>query len=206
MLIKKLLRRISVVFVLLLAAYQTAYAAVSPIDLLGGISTRMITELNRNKATLQTKPTVVYGIVNRLFLPYVDTVSMSRSVLGPTIWRQATTSQRQRFTDEFVTLVVRTYAAALAEYTDETVKFLPMRDNPASDRVVVDSHVIRRGAPLVPMNYRLRRYGNTWRIYDISVEGVSLVRSYRSQFSTKVANIGLDALIKELQTHNARVR
>ena len=186
---------------------QNVLAATSPLDLLGGISTRMITELNRNKATLKTKPNVVYGVVNRLFLPHVDTTSMARSVLGPVIWGQATPNERQQFTSQFVIVVVRTYATALAEYNDEAVKFLPLRDNLAtSARVKVDSLIIRRGAPAIPVSYRLRRVGSSWRIYDIAVEGVSLVRSYRSQFGPKVAKMGLSGLIKELQTHNARNR
>ena len=192
-------------WIIALCFMNTAWAMTTPLDLLGGISTRIITELDRNKATINTKPAVVYGIVNRLFLPHVDTVSMSRSVLGPTVWRQASATERQQFSHEFVTLVVRTYATALAEYNDETVKFLPMRDDPeVSSRVEVESRIIRRGAPAIAVSYRLRRVASTWQVYDIAVENVSLVRSYRSQFSSKIARIGLSGLIKELRNHNMR--
>src|SRR5437016_4174093 len=103
------------------------WAVSSPVELLQNTSNQLILALQQNHATLKTKPQIVYGIVNQILLPHVDVMSMSSKALGREAWLQATPMQRQAFAQQFVTLLIRTYSSALAQYTNEKVNFLPMR-------------------------------------------------------------------------------
>jgi len=179
------------------------WAISSPLDLLQNTSNQLISALQQNQATLKTKPEIVYSIVKKILLPHVDLVNMSSKALGRETWLKATPQQRQAFTQQFSTLLVRTYASALARYTDEKVNFLPLRGNcDGQMRVQVDSNILRDSGPTINVSYRLMRINNQWKLYDFSVDGVSLIQSFRSQFSEELQQKGLDGLINELTQHN----
>jgi phospholipid transport system substrate-binding protein len=181
------------------------WAISSPLDLLQTTSNQLITALQQNQATLKTKPQLVYGIVNQILLPHVDLVSMSRVALGREAWMQASPAQRQAFTQQFTTLLIRTYSSALAQYTDEKVNFLPLRGNFNTEaRVQVNSNIIRDSGPSINVSYRLMRVGEQWKLYDFSVDGISLVQSFRSQFAQELQQTGIDGLINKLAQHNAQ--
>jgi len=183
----------------------SAFAAPSPVIMLDTTAKQVIDGLKQNKVRLSKNPSVVYGIVYRYLIPHVDVYGMSRSVLGRNAWNQATDAQRKAFTKEFVQLVVRTYSGPLTEYTNETIKFLPIRGGYEGKSFVrVDSIIVRPSANNVPLNYSLVLIGNEWKIYDMSVEGVSLLQSFRSQFAQELSQGNMDQLIANLKKHNQK--
>lgn len=180
-----------------------AWAISSPVELLQDTSDQLISALQRNQATLKTKPQIVYGIVNQILLPHVDVMSMSSRALGRDAWLRATPAQRRSFAQQFVTLLIRTYSSALAQYTNERVNFLPMRgDYNSQSRVQVNSVIVRESGPSINLSYRLIRVGDQWMLYDFSVDGVSIIESFRSQFVGELQSGGIDGLITKLAQHN----
>lgn len=180
-----------------------AWAISSPVELLQNTSNQLISALQRNQATLKTKPQIVYGIVNQILLPHVDVMSMSSKALGREAWLQAAPMQKKAFAQQFVTLLIRTYSSALAQYTNERVNFLPVRgDYNNQSRVQVNSIIVRESGPSINLSYRLMRVGGQWMLYDFSVDGVSIIESFRSQFVEELQHSGIDGLIIKLAEHN----
>lgn len=181
---------------------QWALAALSPMSLMDQVTQQTLTELKNNQATLQTNPKVVYGIIHHILLPHVDLQEMSRLVLGREVWAKASPMEKQKFMMQFRLLLVRTYASALAAYKNETVKFKPPRGQGGS-QVQVDSLILQEGGPSIPVSYRLVFKNGQWKLYDLIVEGVSLVESYRAQFADAISKNGLNGVINQLEQKNA---
>ncbi len=117
-------------------------------------------------------------------------------------WRQATPEQKAQLTVEFRTLLVRTYSAALTAYKNAVVETKPLRPDPAANTVVVRTEVTTSNGTVVPIDYSLEKSSQGWKIYDVQIEGVSLVTNYRKQFNDTVSAGGIDALIKWLADRN----
>lgn len=198
------MKKIIVAFIGLLFC-TIVWAISSPVDLLQTTSNQLIATLQQNQATLKTKPQIVYNIVNQILLPHVDLEAMSRMALGRDEWQRANRAQQQAFTRQFKILLIRTYSSALAQYTDERVNFLPLRGGfNGQPRVQVDSRIIRDSGPAINVSYRLLRVGEQWKLYDFSVDGISLVQSFRSQFAQELQQAGIDGLINKLAQHNVQ--
>jgi ABC-type transport system involved in resistance to organic solvents, auxiliary component len=180
---------------------QVAFAAPSPMQLMQQVTDQTLSALRSNQASLHTNSKVVYGIIYRILLPHVDMQEMSKAVLGREVWTSSSADQKQKFIAQFKLLLIRTYASALAAYKNETVKFMPLRDNSGS-RAQIDSLILQQGGPSIPVSYRLVLKGGQWKLYDLIVDGVSLVESYRSQFADGVARQGLDGVIIQLTQKN----
>lgn len=173
-----------------------------PIDMLQSISDRMIAELKANQATLKSNPSLVYRLAQKIVIPHADLNEMSKRVLPARTWAQATAQQKTQFQHEFATTLIRTYASALAEYKDQTVKFYPIRGGVNGDTVKVDSQIVRSDGPSISVSYNLiNRSG--WKLYDMTVEGVSMLESFRSQFADKLSTEDMASLIKDLSSHNS---
>jgi phospholipid transport system substrate-binding protein len=181
-----------------------AYASVQsdPVGLLKYIADNMISELKANKATLKTKPGIVYSLAYKYVVPYADLPEMSKRVLPPKVWNSATASQRSQFQKEFTRLVIRTYASALTAYQDQEVRFFPVRVR-SSNSVEVRSEITSSSSPAISVTYRLLNNGGQWKLYDMSVEGVSLISSFRAQFADILANGNMDKLLARLSKHNS---
>ena len=178
-------------------------ARPSPITMLKDTSSQMIDALKKNKSSMKSRQKVIFDLVHKILLPHVDMNIMSRITLGRTMWRQANNHQRQQFQKQYTTMLIRTYAQALASYTDEGVKFLPTRvDYNVVNRGVVRSKITRSGAQPIALNYRVIFNGETWLVYDMSVEGVSMIQSMRAQFNNEISAGGIGALLKRMQEHN----
>lgn len=200
------IRKISLGLFCLLLAFPLWAATSNPVQMLETTSNQMIAALKANKATIKSNPMYVEGLARRILLPHVDVTSMSRLALGRNGWQSASSSQRTAFMQEFVTLLLRTYGTALASYTNQSVQFMPLRENPSNKtQIQVYSKIIQPGGPSIPMSYRLVRRGNQWYVYDMSVDGVSIVRSFRSQFSSELSQGGMPALLNAMRTHNQRL-
>lgn len=174
-----------------------------PVALLQSIADQMIASLKSHKTSLKTNPSLVYSLATRIIVPHADLNAMSKRVLPPATWNNATPSQRSQFKNEFTTLLVRTYASALAEYTDQTIRFYPVRGGyQGKSSVRVDSQIVRTDGPSIEVSYRLFLRGSQWMLIDMTVEGVSLLESFRSQFADKLAQGDMNNLIRELSQHN----
>src|SRR3990167_2807848 len=133
-----------------------AYASVQsdPVGLLRYIADNMISQLKANKATLKTKPEIVYNIAYKYVVPYADLPEMSKRVLPPKVWNNATASQRVEFQREFTRLVIRTYASALTSYQDQEIKIYPARAS-AGNSVEIRSVITSSNSSPISVTYRL---------------------------------------------------
>ncbi|MEJ2328025.1 MAG: ABC transporter substrate-binding protein [Chromatiaceae bacterium] len=171
----------------------------------------MLAALQAEGDHLRNNPARIRALAERNLVPLVDFEQVSRLVLGKS-WRTATPEQRRRFIREFQRFVVRFYTAALIEYTrgsdipQDVMRFLPLRAAPGDKRVTVSSRVKQPGrSQVIPVDYRLSLSNGEWKVYDVSVDGVSLVASYRSSFANQIRERGLDGLIAKLAQRNAEL-
>lgn len=171
----------------------------SPIPMLEQTANNIIATLKENKDSLKSNPNIIYHAVETNLLPIVDVTGMSRSVLGRQAWTKATSLQRTQFSKAFTRLVIRTYASPLAQYTNESVQFLPLRGSLSSRFLRVNSIIVRSEGQNIPLSYSLVAKNGQWKIYDISVEGVSLLQSFRSQFAAALQNSSIDEVIKLME-------
>ena len=177
-----------------------------PQTLIKTTSDRMQKALKENKATIEKNPSFVYGLVDKILLPNFDFSKMSKLALGKN-WRKASTAQRERFIGEFRLLLVRTYSIAMLEFTDGDIIFLPFRGDLAKKKVKVKMEIARPNGPSIPM--ALSMYlskQKKWMVYDVKIDGISLVTNYRSTFATEIRNDGMDKLIENLSTRNQKVK
>ncbi|QBR83854.1 ABC transporter substrate-binding protein [Legionella israelensis] len=194
----------SMVLLLCLTFTSLVWSQTSPLPMLENAANQIINTLKKNKIGLKSNSDIIYQAVRAHLLPIVDVQGMSRSVLGRQAWRKATTAEKKEFAKEFTQLVIRTYASPLAEYTDESVKFLPIRGNLNHRFLRVNSIIIRSNGQNIPLNYSLVSKNGQWKIYDMSVEGVSLLQSFRSQFAQALQYSSIKALIQEMKQHNQK--
>lgn len=174
-------------------------AQSSPVPLLEQTANKIISTLKENKSNLKNNPNIIYGAVEKYLLPIVDVEGMSRSVLGRQAWTKASAVQKTQFSQAFTRLVIRTYSSPLTQYSDETVQFLPMRGSLSSRFIRVNSVIVRSAGQNIPLTYSLVDKNGQWKIYDISVEGVSLLQSFRSQLAQVLQNSSIDEVIKQMQ-------
>lgn len=190
--------------VLALLVIGTAQAATPPPDqLVKENIARIIELLKKNRDAYTRDHKKLYAMVHEQVLPHFDFRVMSRSVLGR-YWREASEEQREKFVNEFRDLLVRTYATALLKYTNEEVRYLPFHFNPSDKTALVKTEVIQQGGPSIPIQYSFYQTESGWKVYDVAIEGVSLVTNYRSTYATKVKSEGLDALIKSMSEANRK--
>lgn len=144
----------------------------------------------------------IFALAEEKILPNFNFERVSRLVLGKN-WTRATAEQKSAFQSEFRTLLLRTYATALSKYKDQKIEFLPLRMTDDAKTVSVKTKIIQSGGQPITVDYSLAREGDTWKVYDIVIEAVSLVTNYRGQFSQEIRQNGLDSLIKKLAEKNA---
>lgn len=182
---------------------QNLWAQTTPVPMLQNSANNILNALKENKQNIKKNHQLIFQSVERYLLPNVDVNGMSRSVLGRQAWTKATASQRAEFSKAFTRLVIRTYASPLAEYTDETVKFSPVRGSLEGRFIRVNSVIVRSTGNNIPLTYSLVSKNGQWKIYDLSVEGVSLLQSFRSQFAQALQNSNINDLIKQMNERKA---
>lgn len=192
-------------FVLLFAfvGISPAWAMEAPLALVKDTSDRVLAAVTERKAELDAAPEKVYGLINEIVLPHFDFVRMSRLVLGK-YWRKASDAQKDAFVSEFRQLLVRTYGVALLNYSGQKIEYLPMREVGDAKEVNVNTEVAEHGAPPIPINYRLYLNGGQWKVFDITIDSVSLVSNYRTGFNNQIRRHGLDGLIAKLKERNQK--
>jgi phospholipid transport system substrate-binding protein len=141
------------------------------------------------------------AIAKQKILPHIDFERMTRLAVGRA-WRSADTRQRQALVAQFSTLVTRVYSAAIDAYTGQEARVDPLNLSPGDNDVIVRSRFEKAGAPPVEVNYAMEKTAQGWKVYDITVENVSLVITYRSQFGEEIGRGGVDGLIRTLTEKN----
>ncbi len=175
-----------------------------PQKLIKDTSEEMIRILEQDRQKLIDDPEHVYRLATDILVPHVDMYRVSRLVLGK-YWRRASRDQRMRFSKEFRRMLVRTYASALKQFRGQAdIDFLPMRDAPGNNNVIVNTKIAHAGAQPVSVSYRMHLKRGQWLVYDVKVEGVSLVTNYRSSFAHQIRQKGLDHLILRIADLNER--
>ncbi len=145
----------------------------------------------------------VMDLVEKKIVPFTDMRRTTEMAMGPN-WKKATPEQQAILTAEFKNLLMRTYSGALSQLRDQTVQFKALRAAPDDKEVVVKTVVIGRGDP-VPLDYRLEKGANGWKVYDMNIMGAWLVEAYRNQFSNQISQNGIDGLVKFLQDRNKQL-
>ena len=201
------------VLTLLVCSAATAVQAAEPAPdvLLEKAMHTMVHELNAQRDAIARDPAVVQQLAERILLPHVDFVAASRQVLGKH-WRRASREQKLAFVRQFRTLLLRFYSTALAKYLRENTLdpamfvFAPLRGDTSSGQITVhmELHPPGGGKP-IPVNYLMHHSKKGWRVYDLAIDGVSLIATYRNSFASQIRNEGLDALIARLAEKNARL-
>ncbi|MFM6992152.1 MAG: phospholipid-binding protein MlaC [Rhodoferax sp.] len=167
------------------------------------VSVDVLDTIKADKAMRSGDIPRIVTLVDTRIMPHVDFQRMTASAVGPG-WRQATPEQQKRLQDEFKILLVRTYAGALSQVSDQVVVIKPLRASPEDKELVVKTEV-RGGGDPIQLDYRLEKtpgQGSGWRIYNLNVLGVWLVETYKSQFAQEINAKGIDGLIESLATRN----
>ncbi|MBT6278071.1 MAG: ABC transporter substrate-binding protein [Chromatiales bacterium] len=159
---------------------------------------RLLKAVNREEAIDAKR---AFDLVAEYISPHVDLERSARWILGRH-WREATEDQRRRFVAEFRTLLLRTYAIAVAENPQVSIEYLPVRRTKRPREAIVKTRIPQTSAPPIAVNYRLHDGKQGWKLFDVSIEGISLVKTYRSSFSQRVKKKGMDALIKDMAAKN----
>lgn len=201
------LRVVATTFSLFLFLFAQAGAATPPSagDVVKSTVDGVLERLTNEKQQLEEHPERIYDLINELVIPHFDFSSMSKWVLGRS-WKSANEEQRQVFIDQFKTLLVRTYAKALLEYSNEQIKYLDTVTSPNSNLVTVNTEMQGSGGGAgVPLSYRLHISKGEWKVVDVSVDGISLISTYRGSFRSEIRKNGLDSLIAKLSERNEKL-
>lgn len=193
------LRLILIALTLTLALAPPAPAETSPTELVFGVADQVVDRLRAGRPLSDDQ---AYHLVEDLILPHLDFESFSRLTLGKH-WRQASPEQREAFTREFRSMLMHTYASSLNTYAGETFEHAGER-NEGEGRVLVQTRFVRVQGEPVRVDYRLHRRDGEWKIYDVVIEGVSLVLNYRSSFGEEISRGGLDQLIQRMADKEAK--
>jgi len=193
---------VGAIFSLLLAS--SVLAASDPVHMLQSVTDQVTSELKANRALLDAQPDRINDIVDRFLMPHVDFQEMSRWVAGRAAWNNASEKERQAFIKVFRELVIRTYAGSLNDYENQTIEYMPLRGAAEGAQVQVFSVISSPDAAPVHLAYRLTRASGEWKVYDIVIEGVSLLKGFQNQFSTDIAHDGLPAVTEKIRAHNAQ--
>ena len=193
-----------IVSALLISASVKATEIEAPLDMLKRTSDDVIKVLQEKREAIDADPGLVYQIVDEYIIPHLDDVTLAKLALGKN-WRKASNEQKIEFVDQFRTLLIRTYSKSLQEFSDQKINFFPVKMDATTKKVTVKSEVLQSGGPSIPVNYRLRLKNNEWKVYDIKIDGVSLVTSYRGTFAQEVRKGGMKGLLKMLHKKNAKV-
>lgn len=179
------------------------HAVQNPVQFTKDVTDRVLSAVRKNHKRIQNNDAELMRVVNHLILPHVDFYEMSRWVAGRNAWKRASAKERKNFEEAFKILVVRTYAQALKDFYNDSIVFQSLRSGyKAKKRIVVASTVTQKGRAPVRVLFRLVQKGGTWKVYDLVVEGVSLLKGYQAQFSSKIRQNGLKSVTDEIRSHN----
>jgi phospholipid transport system substrate-binding protein len=180
-----------------------AAQALGPEQLVQKITEEVLTAIKSDQQLAAGDKQKAMKLAEEKVLPYIDFEEATRLAVGRA-WSQASPEQRKKLVTEFRNMLVRTYSNAIEGYQGQTLKVMPSRGGKQeADEATVRTQFVRAGGKPLPIEFQMRKAGDVWKVYDISVEGISLVLTYRSEFDAVVKQEGIDGLIKRLSDKNA---
>ena len=186
---------------LLVALPVFGYASQAAQDLVVKSTEDLLKVLRANQDKVAADSRYIETLIEEYVVPNLDFIAMTKLAVAHH-WRSATTEQKKKLIGEFKQLLLRTYGKSLTEYSGEEIIFLPYRPGSKEDRAVVRSEFHTKNGQAVPVSFKLRDVDDSWKIYDIAIDGISLVTNYRTSFSTEIQKSGIDGLIASLQNKN----
>ena len=181
------------------AAPTAAPSTLGPQELVENSAKRMLQELDANRSMYKNDSAKLDALVANVLLPNFDTEYSARLVLGQT-WRTATPEQRKRFVDAFYHSLLRNYGSALVDFSADRFVILPYKGDPNDTMATVRTEVKRSTGDKVPVNFSLRKVDGVWKAWDVVIEGISYVKSFRTDFGSEIQQKGLDEVINRLET------
>ncbi|HUJ53529.1 MAG TPA: ABC transporter substrate-binding protein [Steroidobacteraceae bacterium] len=175
-----------------------ASAEQGPTEVVQNAANGMLGDLDKDREAYRRDPAKVGQLVDKYLLPHFDTAFSAQLVLGR-FWRTATPEQRQHFIDAFYHSLLTNYGSALAEFTSDRLKIYPTKVEPDATRATVRTEVKRDNGDRVSVNYYLRKTPQGWKAWDVVIDGISYVNSYREDFGPQIEQQGIDSVIKRLE-------
>ena len=190
-------------FLVLGFSVTAAAQELAPDQLVQKVTEEVLASIKSDKQLAAGDKQKALKLAEEKVLPYIDFEESTRLAVGRS-WSQATPEQRKKLVNEFRNMLVRTYSNAIESYQGQTMKVMPSRGGKgdAKDEATVRAQFVRAGGQPLPIEFQMRNNGKSWKVYDISVEGISLVLTYRSEFDAVVKQEGVDGLIKRLTQKN----
>lgn len=180
-----------------------AFAQEAPDELVRRSTNEILAAIKADKDLQSGNQQKIEKLAEEKILPHFDFSRMTQLAVGRN-WREASDAQKKSLTDEFRTLLVRTYSTSLSQYRNQTIDVKPLKAAAADTEVVVKTQVVQPGGQPIPIDYSLEKVGGSWKVYDVLIDGVSLVTNYRSSFNTEIQKSGIDGLVKSLADRNAK--
>ena len=177
-------------------------AVPAPDKVVETVARQVLSDLDKNRETYRKDSVQLRQMIDKYFLTNFDTEYAAQLVLAKN-WRTASAEQRKQFIDAFYQSLLQNYGNSLLDFTADRLKILPYQGKAADTTATVRSEIRRDNGSKVPVNYTMRLTSSGWKAYDITIEGISYVKSFRTDFGTEIDQKGLDAVIKRLQTQQA---
>ena len=184
-------------------ATLNAYSQEAPDALVRKNTTEILAAIKADKDLAAGDQKKIEKLADEKVLPYFNFVRMTQLAVGRN-WRDATDAQKKSLIDEFRTLLVRTYSTSLTQFRNQTIEVKPVKMAAADTEVVVKTQVNQPGGQPIPIDYSMEKTSAGWKVFDVLIDGVSLVTNYRSSFNTEIQKSGIDGLIKSLADRNAK--
>jgi phospholipid transport system substrate-binding protein len=180
------------------ATAATSTTQQTPSDIIQSAAQHTLNEMQSNRDAYRKDPSKVRPLVDKYLLAHFDTEYAARLVLGQ-YWRTANHEQRKRFIDAFYHSLLSNYSGALVELTPDRLKVFPTTVDPSADHATVRTEVTGYNADRIAMNYSMHKTPEGWKAYDVNVDGISYVKTYREDFGAQIQQLGLDSLIAHLE-------
>ena len=197
----KSLARAALAAAALVVAVPVPAQDAAPDQLVKTVTLEVVELITKDKEIQAGNRAKLVQLIDAKVLPHFNFSAMTALALGQS-WNKANPDQKKRLTEEFRALLVRTYASALAAYSERKFDFRPLRAKPSDTDVTVQVRVLQPGSQPVPIDYSMEKTASGWKVYDVMVGGVSLVANYRTEFNNVVRESGIDGLIKSLNAKN----
>ena len=195
------------------SSYATANPSIqAPDEMLQQATTKMLRSINQNRTEIKQSPDKLKSLVEEIILPHLDFIAASKMVMGK-YWRRAEKKQKIKFIRQFRLLLLRFYSSALAEYLDgkdkdlneNLIHYFPINLKEGETALTVRAEIKTDSGQPIPMRYRMHLTKKGWKIYDVSVEGISMITTYKNNFASQFKAEGIDALIASLEEKNKQM-
>ena len=187
--------------IIAMCAPFAAAAQEAPDALVKRVTDEVLAIIKADKDLQAGNPQKVVSLAEQKVLPHFDFTRMTRLAVGKN-WQQASDAQKESLTKEFRTMLVRTYSTSLSAYRNQTIEVKPLKMAAGDKEVTVRTQVVQPGGPPIPIDYAMEKADSGWKVYDVVIDGASLVTTYRGSFNDQIQKGGIDGLVKTLADRN----